>query len=89
MVSDLESIAEEKWKDNVIFADYKLAFDSLNKNDKHTQRTKFTHYFRYVKESLVKHLKPWTTELVFFSIFTNQPTKIYTARLILGSSSQL
>ena len=32
MVNDLESIAEMKWKDNVLFPDYKLTSDSLNEN---------------------------------------------------------
>ena len=87
MLTDLESTDNGKWKDNVIFDDCKPSCDELEESNKIT-REKIDALLSYVKESLVTHFKPWTGDLAFLFLFSNQPTAKCTAWLMIGSEIQ-
>ena len=83
MVSDLKEIKEE-WRRKNECNDYKISLEQLSEIEQTSQQKKFTHFFRYVSESLKIHFRQWTSHLSFLGLFSNQPTATAVARLMSG-----
>ena len=83
MVSELDELKEE-WRTNNECDEYRLSLEELSTNEQMSQKKKFTHFFRYVSESLRIHFKQWTSHLLFLGLFSNQPTATVVARFIIG-----
>ena len=86
MLEDLKGI-ENNWETIGAFADYFSTINELDDIDKTIQKKKFTHFIRYVKESLNCHFKRWTRESFFLSLFSNQPTASIVARILKGQET--
>jgi len=83
MVSDLKEIKEE-WRRKNECNDYKTSLEQLSEIEQTSQQKKFTHFFRYVSESLTIHFRQWTSHLLFLGLFSNQSTATAIARLMSG-----
>ena len=83
MVTDLIQIKEE-WRTKIECNEYKLSLEQLSEIEQTSQQKKFTHFFRYVSESLKIHFRQWTSHLLFLGLFSNQPTATAVARLMSG-----
>ena len=64
------------------FSEYVSTLNELNDDDKVVQQMKYTHFTRYVRESLTTHLKKWTKDLLFLLLFSNQPNASLVAKLL-------
>lgn len=83
MLEDLKNI-KNNWETVDSFVEYVSTINDLNDTDKVIQKKKFTHFIRYVEESLKHHFKRWTGDLVFLSLFSNLSTASIIARILKG-----
>ena len=83
MVSDLNEL-KEGWRTNNECDEYRLSLEELSMDEQMSQKKKFTHFFRYVSESLRIHFKQWALHLLFLGLFSNQPTATVVAKFIIG-----
>ena len=83
MVSDLNELRNE-WRTNNECDEYRLSLEELNTDEQLLQNKKFTHFFRYVTDSLRIHFKQWATHLLFLGLFSNQPTATVVAKIFIG-----
>ena len=80
---DLKKI-EKEWRTDEHFDDYRTSLEVLDETDKVLQKKKFTHFYRYVFESLTMHFKQWTSHLLFLALFSNQRTATPIANMMIG-----
>ena len=83
MASDLKEI-NTKWRTHHKGVDYNITLQQLNETDKVIQKQKFTHFLRYVSDSLKIHFQQWTSNLLFLGLFSNQLTATTVAKFIIG-----
>ena len=79
---------EKEWRSDEHFKDYKTTLDNFDETTKAIQKKKFTHFYRYVCESISTHFKQWTSHLLFLALFSNQKTATPIANMLVGRSDQ-
>ena len=87
MWHDLKKI-EKEWRSDEHFKDYEITLDNFDETTKAIQKKKFTHFYRYVCESISTHFKQWTSHLLFLALFSNQKTATPIANMLVGRSDQ-
>ena len=65
---------ENNWEPKEEFSEYMSTLNKLNNEDKAVPKN-FTHFTTYVGELLITHFKRLTKDVLFLSLFSNQPTK--------------
>ena len=84
MEQSLASADGYKCKTYPRFTHYVRSLNNLEEEDNSNQTNKRTHFFRYIRDSLVKHFKQWNKSLLFLTILSDQPTTTFFSRLIMG-----
>ena len=87
MMDDLRIIDNGEFKTNESFRDYNDIVDTLSPEDQIIAQKKFKHFFRYVRESFVKHFAIWLDELFFLALFSCHQTATCVAQLLYGNQN--
>ena len=85
MMDDLRIIDTGEFKTHESFHDYNTSVDALSIPDQAIAGMKFKHFFRYVRESFIKHFVIWLDELFFLSLFSCHQTATCVAQLLNGN----
>ena len=63
MLNDIQSFEDEKSMMHPKFKVYVTSLNEVPDHGENNQNKKRTHFFRYVKESLMRHFQQWTNSL--------------------------
>ena len=74
---------KNSWENNEKFSEYKESLLLLDKEDKMVQNKKRTNIFVIMENSLHKHFGIWAGQLLFLSVYSNQPSASLVVRRVI------